>query len=88
MSRYRRKFVRNGRYNTANYYNNIVVIIYAHNQEKDVASLLEMLNKQKYPKENYKTYIILDNCTDNSSNMLERCSLSIPMPVSAIFMFW
>ena len=71
MSRYRRKFVRNGMYNKTNYNNNIVVIVYAHNQENSVASLLEMLNKQKYPKENFKTYIILDNCTDNSSNRLE-----------------
>ena len=71
MSRKRKQFVRNGRYNTSNYYNNLVVIIYAHNSEKTVAPLLEKLNHQQYPKENYKIYIILDNCTDNSSNMLE-----------------
>ena len=71
VSKKRRKFVRNGRYLTSNYNNNIVVIIYAHNVEKNVASLLETLNKQDYPKENYKTYIILDNCSDNSSNTLE-----------------
>ena len=70
-SRNRRRFVRNGKYNLANYFNNIVVIIYSHNNKKETASLLEALNKQNYPKENYKTYIILDNCTDDSSNMLE-----------------
>ena len=71
VSKKRRQFVRKGRYLTTNYNNNIVIIVYAHNDEKNTASLLEMLNQQNYPKENYKTYIILDNCSDNSSNTLE-----------------
>lgn len=70
-SRNRRRFVRSGMYNLSNYYNNIVVIIYSHNNEREVSALLEMLNRQKYPKDNYSVYIILDNCTDNSSNKLE-----------------
>ena len=70
-SRRRRRFVRNGRYNVANYYNNLVVIIYSHNDEQTVVPLLEALNRQNYPKNGYQTYIILDNCTDNSSNRLE-----------------
>lgn len=70
-SRKRKRYVRSGRYNLANYYNNIVIIIYSHNNEKETAALLEALNRQNYPKNNYKTYIILDNCTDNSSNVLE-----------------
>ena len=71
LSKNRKSFVRNGRYNTSNYYNNFVVIIYSHNNENEVSNLLEILNRQKYPKENYKIYVILDNCTDNSSNRLE-----------------
>lgn len=51
--------------------NNLVVIIYAQNNEKDVSMLLEMLNKQDYSKQNYQVNIILDNCTDNSANVLE-----------------
>lgn len=50
---------------------NIVLIIYARNNETTIVPLLESLNKQNYPKENYQTHIILDNCTDNSSNILE-----------------
>ncbi len=53
------------------YNNNLIVIIYAQNNEKTVVPLLEQLNKQSYPKSNYQTHIILDNCTDNSANMLE-----------------
>lgn len=52
-------------------YKNIIVAIYSHNNEKTIVNLLEQLNKQDYPKGNYQTHIILDNCTDNSSNKLE-----------------
>lgn len=59
------------KYMTNAYNNNLVVIIYAQNNEKTVVPLLEQLNKQNYPKSNYQIHIILDNCTDNSANMLE-----------------
>lgn len=52
-------------------YKNLVVIIYSHNNEQTIVNLLEQLNKQDYPKGNYQTHIILDNCDDNSSNKLE-----------------
>ena len=51
--------------------NNLAVIIYSRNNEKTVVNLLEQLNKQTYPKDNYQVHIILDNCSDNSSNKLE-----------------
>lgn len=52
-------------------FKNLIVIIYSHNNEKTIVNLLEQLNKQDYPKGNYQTHIILDNCSDNSSNKLE-----------------
>lgn len=52
-------------------YKNLIVIVYSHNNEKTIVNLLEQLNKQNYPKGNYQTHIILDNCSDNSSNKLE-----------------
>ena len=52
-------------------YKNLIVIIYSHNNEKTIVNLLEQLNKQDYPKGNYQTHIILDNCSDDSSNKLE-----------------
>ena len=52
-------------------YKNLIVVIYSHNNEKTIVNLLEQLNKQEYPKGNYQTHIILDNCSDNSSNKLE-----------------
>ena len=53
------------------YFNQLSIIIYAHNDEKAVVSLLEKLNKQDYLKANYQINIVLDNCEDNSSNILE-----------------
>ena len=52
-------------------YNNLIVIIYSHNNEKTISSLLEQLNRQDYPEGKYQVHIILDNCTDGSSNKLE-----------------
>lgn len=52
-------------------YKNLIVIIYSHNNEKTIVNLLEQLNKQDYPKGNYQVHIILDNCSDDSSNKLE-----------------
>lgn len=55
----------------APYENNIIMVIYTRNNEGDVVSLLEMMNKQDYPKSNYQTHIILDNCSDEISNKCE-----------------
>ena len=35
------------------YFNQLSIVIYAHNDEKAVVSLLEKLNKQDYSKQNY-----------------------------------
>lgn len=59
------------KYTQNSYNNNLVVMIYAQNNEKTIIPLLEQLNKQDYSKSNYQTHIILDNCTDNSANLLE-----------------
>lgn len=65
------KLVAKQKYNLTKSMHNIVLIIYARNDETTIVPLLESLNKQNYPLENYQTHIILDNCTDNSSNILE-----------------
>ncbi|MCD7780842.1 MAG: hypothetical protein LUH05_09255 [Candidatus Gastranaerophilales bacterium] len=65
------KFKRKNKSEIKREYKNIIVIIYSHNNEKTIVNLLEQLNKQDYPKGNYQTHIILDNCSDESSNKLE-----------------
>lgn len=66
-----KKFLQRQKYNAAAKPNNMIVIIYARNNESTIVPLLEALNKQNYPKDNFQTHIILDHCTDNSSNILE-----------------
>lgn len=71
MSAKKKQIDRKQKYTQHEYNNNLVVIIYAQNNEKTIIPLLEQLNNQDYPKSNYQTHIILDNCTDNSGNSLE-----------------
>ena len=66
-----KRFLIKQKYNAAARPDNMIVIIYARNNESTIVPLLEALNKQTYPRENYQTHIILDHCTDNSSNILE-----------------
>ncbi len=66
-----RRVISRHKYFEAPYENNIIMVIYSQNNEGDVVSLLEMMNKQDYPKSNYQTHIILDNCSDEISNKLE-----------------
>ncbi len=66
-----KKFLQKQKYNAASRPNNVILVIYARNNEATIVPLLEALNKQNYPKECYQTHIILDHCTDNSSNILE-----------------
>ena len=66
-----KKFLQKQKYNAAAEPNNMIVIIYARNNESTIVPLLEALNKQNYPKNNFQTHIVLDHCTDNSSNILE-----------------
>lgn len=59
------------KYNPAKFNQNFNVVIYSHNSAEAVVELLENLKKQDYPLDKVKINIILDNCTDNSSNLLE-----------------
>ncbi len=65
------RFIRRQKYYKDKATNNIVLIVYARNDEATIVPLLESLNKQDYPREHYQIHIILDNCTDNSANILE-----------------
>lgn len=66
-----KKFLDKQKYHAAAKANNMILIIYARNNEATIVPLLEALNKQNYPNDSYQTHIILDHCTDNSSNILE-----------------
>jgi len=49
--------------------NNLCLIIYSHNNEISLENLVKQLKKQNYPSDSFSTYIILDNCSDNSEKL-------------------
>lgn len=66
-----RRITASHKYYEPPYANNIIMVIYSGNNKGDIVSLLETMNKQDYPKTNYQTHIILDNCSEEISNKLE-----------------
>lgn len=46
-----------------------MAIIPAHNEENVIASLIESLKAQDYPRELVDIYVIADNCTDNTARI-------------------
>lgn len=57
------------KYGNLNYQNNICIIIYSHNNELHLENLIKQLKEQDYAPENFSTYVILDNCNDNSEKL-------------------
>lgn len=64
-----RKFRIQQKYNNLNYQNNLCVIIYSHNNELSLENLIKQLKMQDYPLQSFSTYVILDNCSDNSEKL-------------------
>lgn len=64
-----RKLVIQSRPTSSGYPNNLCVIIYSHNNEVSLENLIKQLKNQNYPGECFSTYVILDNCTDNSEKL-------------------
>ncbi len=55
----------------AKFQQHITVIVYSQNNSSTVTGLVENLRKQEYSPEKYSINVILDNCTDDSSKLLE-----------------
>lgn len=64
-----RKFRIQQKYNNLNGKNNFCIVIYSHNNELSLENLIKQLKNQNYPLENFSTFVILDNCTDNSEKL-------------------
>ncbi len=47
----------------------LCVIIYAHNNLKNVENIVKQLKEQTYSPENFITFLVLDNCTDGSASV-------------------
>jgi cellulose synthase/poly-beta-1,6-N-acetylglucosamine synthase-like glycosyltransferase len=48
------------------------VLVAAHNESAVVAPLIENLKKLDYPKEMYDIFVICDNCTDNTAEIVRE----------------
>ncbi|MDP4183312.1 MAG: glycosyltransferase family 2 protein, partial [Bacillota bacterium] len=64
-----RKFRIQLKYNTLTYQNKLCVIIYSHNNEVKLETLINRLKTQDYPIDNFSVYVILDDCSDNSEKL-------------------
>ena len=64
-----RKFRIQQKYSNLSCQNNLCVIIYSHNNEGTLENLIKQLKNQDFPIDNFSTYVILDNCSDNSEKL-------------------
>ena len=48
------------------------IVIAARNEEKVIGNLLDSINKQDYPKELITTFVVCDNCTDNTYKVAKK----------------
>lgn len=51
---------------------NFAVVICARNEEKVIGNLLDSLNKQNYPEDKRKIFVVAHNCTDNTAAVAEN----------------
>ncbi len=58
----------------SSFFNDISVIVAAHNEEKDIANLLDSLSFQEYPKDKYEVIIVNDRSTDNTEEIIKKYS--------------
>ncbi len=52
--------------------NNIGILISARNEADVIGQLLDSINKQDYPAENLKIFVVADNCTDNTAAIAQE----------------
>ncbi|MCL2115974.1 MAG: glycosyltransferase [Methanobrevibacter sp.] len=50
---------------------NFAIIVCAYNEEQVVGNLLESISNLDYDKKYYDTYVVCDNCTDGTENVVE-----------------
>ncbi|MGD0153665.1 MAG: glycosyltransferase family 2 protein [Thermacetogeniaceae bacterium] len=63
--------------NIADPVNRFAVIIAAHNEESVVAALVANCKQLDYPQELYDTFVIADNCTDNTVQVAKEAGANV-----------
>jgi len=59
------------KFKESNNYHSYGICIAARNEEKVIRNLLESISRQDYPKNKIKIFIVADNCSDNTANIVE-----------------
>lgn len=55
----------------SNFQQNLTVVIYSHNNATKVKELIESLNRQDYERYKYTINVLLDNCNEENTKLLE-----------------
>lgn len=56
------------------------ILVAARNEQEVIGGLVDSLNKQNYPKDLYTTYVIVNNCTDNTEEVARLKGATILHP--------
>ena len=57
--------------------NRYAVLIAARNEEKVIGNLIKSLQSQDYPAENLDIYVVADNCTDNTAEIVRSLGANV-----------
>ncbi|CAM2988580.1 glycosyltransferase family 2 protein [Paenibacillus sediminis] len=59
------------------------VLVAAHNEEKVIGALMENLKQLNYPKEMYEVFVICDNCTDGTADVVRSHGMNACIRVNS-----
>lgn len=57
--------------------NFFAIIIAARNEALVIEKLIKSLDRQNYPKDKYKIYVITNNCTDNTADIAKEAGVAV-----------
>lgn len=70
-------FLKENKIKKTNTQNKFAIVIPARNEEKVIGNLLDSLKKQKYPKELYDIFVLLNNCNDRTKEIALKNNVKI-----------
>ena len=61
------------KFKPAKHFHKYAVLVAARNEATVIGNLIESINKQDYPNEYVKVFVVADNCTDNTAEIARNC---------------
>ena len=65
------------KFKKAKKYHKYGIVIAARNESAVIANLLDSIDKQKYPKDKYRVFVVADNCTDNTAEICRNLGATV-----------